>query len=158
MIREQKRKNNRLVNAVAERREAFQKQIKLTDRIEAYEQRQTETALNLTMSIDGGISTFNPSISIAQHTEFSGKKSPTGMVTSSIEQTIESTQKTEQVHNLYAKLIQNDLQTSKIKTKVQLDLEKLNMEHAKVGIDELKEENKILIRNVKRTKQVLKDR
>ena len=32
------------------------------------------------------------------------------------------------------------------------------MEHAKVGIDELKEENKILIRNVKRTKQVLKDR
>ncbi len=77
---------------------------------------------------------------------------------SSIEQTIESTQKTEQVHNLYAKLIQNDLQTSKNKTKVALDLEKLNMEQAKIGVDELREENKTLKRNVKRTKEVLEDR
>ena len=53
------------------------------------------------MSIDEGLSTFNPSISIAQNTDISYNQSPNKPMM----QSIESTQKTEQVHNLYAKLI-----------------------------------------------------
>ena len=62
------------------------------------------------------------------------------------------------VHNLYTKLIQKDLENSKQKTEAQLSIEKLNVETAQIGIEELLEENKVLKRNIQRAKQVLAEK
>ena len=49
---------------------------------------------------------------------------------STIDLTIDQSQKQEMVHSLYTKLISKDLTTSKDKTQAQLSLEKSNMERA----------------------------
>lgn len=68
------------------------------------------------MSFDQSL--FNPSISINQtENSFRGTSNKATARMKSIEASIDSTQKQSQVHNLYAKLIQGDLETSKEKTK-----------------------------------------
>ena len=56
------------------------------------------------------------------------------------------------------KLITKDLQDSKEKTENQLSMERKNVDIANLGIEELIEENKTLIRNIKRTKTILDEK
>lgn len=56
------------------------------------------------------------------------------------------------------KLITKDLQDSKEKTENQLSQERKNVDIANLGIEELIEENKTLIRNIKRTKTILDEK
>ena len=59
------------------------------------------------------------------------------------------------MHNLYNKLIAGDLESSRKKTQIQLEVERQNVEYATQGVEELQEDNKMLKKNIKRTKEVL---
>ena len=77
---------------------------------------------------------------------------------STIDLTIDQSQKQEMVHSLYTKLISKDLTTSKDKTQAQLSHEKTNMERAQTNVDELSAQNKALKRQIKLTKEALLDK
>ena len=77
---------------------------------------------------------------------------------STIDLTIDQSQKQEMVHSLYTKLRSKDLTTSKDKTQAQLSLEKSNMERAQTNVDELTAQNKALKRQIKLTKEALLDK
>ena len=59
------------------------------------------------------------------------------------------------MHNLYNKLIAGDLESSRKKTQIQLEVERQNVEYSNQGVEELREDNKMLKKNIKRTKEVL---
>lgn len=59
------------------------------------------------------------------------------------------------MHNLYTRLIQKDLLSSREKTQHQLTIEKSNVERAQNSVDEMVSENEVLRRNIKRLRQLL---
>ena len=50
------------------------------------------------------------------------------------------------------------METSRKKTEAQLGVERQNIDYANQGVEDLQEENRILKRNIKRTKDVLLER
>lgn len=115
-IKEKRRHNIKVDEQIMLQRQQLSKQKNMTDRICRYE----GTSIQMTtMSIDKQQSSFNPNVSITQKTDMStirvGYQSQMSqpMETSTIEQS----QQQSMVHNLYSKLITNDLETAKEKTR-----------------------------------------
>ena len=61
---------------------------------------------------------------------------------------IDAQQKSSQVHNIYQKLIGNDLETTRMRTENQLEVEKQQAELIQRSIRELRDENKQLERRI----------
>ena len=52
----------------------------------------------------------------------------------------------------------SDLEVSRKKTEAQLGVERQNIDYANQGVEDLQEENRILKRNIKRAKEVIRER
>ena len=63
MIKEQRRMNEKLRENVTEMKADCIKQNNLTERIQAFEVKRTETQLTLNYNFEGGVSIFNPAAS-----------------------------------------------------------------------------------------------
>ena len=68
---------------------------------------------------------------------------------------LEQSYKESGVHQLYSGLIQNDLETTRQRTFDQLEAQKWNMSISSNNLDELKNDNRILKRNIKYCKVLI---
>ena len=150
-IKEKKRQREKLIDSCHESESQLQKQKDLRQRIVEFESSTAKTHETISQSFfqssiddENDIKTNQVSISAHQNSAQRASAFHNSAMQTSNHESLDVKHNTSQVHNIYQKLIGNDLETAKRRTENQLELERQQAELVNRSIKELKDENKAL--------------